>query len=104
MSKFENVSIVKEANVYFDGKVTSRTIEFSDGTTKTLGIILPGEYNFSTNLAEVMEITAGGAKYRLSGSDEWSAVSAGSFQIPAKSSFDIAVDEIVDYCCSYISD
>ena len=61
MSKFENVSIVKEANVYFDGKVTSRTIEFSDGTTKILGIILPGEYNFSTKLPEVMEITAGSA-------------------------------------------
>lgn len=105
MSKFENVAVVKEANVYFDGKVTSRTIEFGDGATKTLGIILPGEYNFSTNLPEVMEIIAGSARYRLSGPSDWTTVSkGGSFQVPGGSSFDITVDEIVDYCCSYISD
>ena len=26
MSQFENVTVVKKANVYFDGKVTSRTV------------------------------------------------------------------------------
>ena len=41
---FENVTIVKKANVYFDGKVTSRTVLFADGTRKTLGIMMPGEY------------------------------------------------------------
>ncbi len=29
---FKNVEVVKEANIYFDGKVTSRTILFNDGT------------------------------------------------------------------------
>ncbi|NTV45296.1 MAG: pyrimidine/purine nucleoside phosphorylase, partial [Chlorobiales bacterium] len=32
MDRFENVSVVKKANVYFDGKVTSRTVLFGDGT------------------------------------------------------------------------
>ena len=32
MSEFKNVTVVKKANVYFDGKVTSRTVVFGDGS------------------------------------------------------------------------
>ena len=35
MTKFENVNLIKQANIYFDGKVTSRTAVFQDGTKKT---------------------------------------------------------------------
>ena len=42
--KFENVTIVKKANRYFDKQVTSRTVEFADGSTKTLGIMMTGSY------------------------------------------------------------
>ena len=48
MSQFNNVSVVKLANVYFEGKVTSRAVLFEDGTKVTLGIMLPGEYEFGT--------------------------------------------------------
>jgi len=34
MAQFENVTVVKAANIYFDGKVTSRTVLFADGTKK----------------------------------------------------------------------
>ena len=54
MSEFTNVDVVKEANVYFEGKVTSRTIRCADGTSKTLGIMLPGEYEFNTADKEIM--------------------------------------------------
>lgn len=37
MSKFENVNVIKKANIYYDGKVTSRTVEFADGSIKSLG-------------------------------------------------------------------
>ena len=40
MSKFNNITITREANVYFEGNVSSRTLTFADGTTKSLGIIL----------------------------------------------------------------
>jgi len=40
MSEFNNVSIVKKANIYFDGKVTSRSLIFPDGSRKT--IMSPG--------------------------------------------------------------
>lgn len=37
MSEFKGVTIVKKANIYFDGKVTSRSVIFPDGSRKTLG-------------------------------------------------------------------
>lgn len=103
MSEFNNVTITREANVYFDGNVTSRTAIFEDGTTKTLGIMMPGEYTFGTAKAEVMEIMAGELTYRLADSDEWLVIKAGqSFNVPANSSFDLKVSGLADYCCSYI--
>ena len=54
--QFNNVSIEKKANVYFNGNVTSRTVLFPDGTRKTLGIMMPGEYEFGTDSAELMEM------------------------------------------------
>ena len=104
MSEFSDVTIVKAANIYFDGKVTSRTVKFADGTRKTLGIMMPGEYNFDTADAEIMEILAGKMDVKLPGSDEWRTVAAGdSFDIPANSDFGLVVYEVTDYCCSYIA-
>ena len=40
MSEFKNVTVIREANIYFDGNVTSRSLVFPDGTKKTLGIML----------------------------------------------------------------
>lgn len=103
MSEFNNVSITREANVYFDGNVTSRTVTFTDGTSKTLGIMMPGEYTFGTAKAEVMEIMAGELTYRIDGSDEWLTINGGeSFDVPADSSFDLKVTQLADYCCSYL--
>ena len=100
---FENVKIIKKANQYFDGKVTSRTVEFSDGTVKTLGIMMPGEYLFNTAAAEIMEIMAGECEIKLKGEDGFRTIEEGdSFDVPANSSFDIKVHTLVDYCCSYI--
>ncbi len=59
MAEFKDVTIVKKANVYFNGGVTSRTVLFPDGTKKTLGIMQPGQYEFSTGDKENMEILAG---------------------------------------------
>ena len=56
MSEFNNVKVNKEANIYFDGKVISRTVTFADGSIKTLGVMLPGEYEFNTEKKELMEI------------------------------------------------
>jgi uncharacterized protein YaiE (UPF0345 family) len=69
MSEFENVSIVREANIYFDGQVTSRSIIFQDGSRKTLGIMLPGEYEFNADEKELMEIMSGQLEVLLPNSE-----------------------------------
>jgi len=48
MNEFENVNVNKIANIYFEGNVISRNISFSDGAIKTLGVMLPGNYEFKT--------------------------------------------------------
>ncbi|ADU63586.1 MAG: pyrimidine/purine nucleoside phosphorylase [Pseudodesulfovibrio sp.] len=102
MSEFTNVTVEKKANIYFDGKVTSRTVILADGSRKTLGIMLPGDYEFGTDAAEVMEIAAGRLSVLLPGSETWIEVSAGgSFEVPGSSRFKLKVAEVVDYCCSY---
>jgi purine/pyrimidine-nucleoside phosphorylase len=103
MSEFKNVSVVKMANIYFDGKVTSRTITFRDGTKKTLGIMLPGDYEFGTEKKEVMVIMSGELDVKLPGSRRWLEIKAGDeFEVPAGSRFKLRIKRITDYCCSYV--
>jgi len=99
----KNVDLVKKANIYFDGNVTSRSFINNDGSKMSLGIMMPGVYNFGTNEAELMEILEGTVEVKLAGSDTWNTYTADtSFNVDANSSFDIKVKTITDYCCSYI--
>lgn len=102
MSEFNNVTLVREANIYFDGKVSSRTVIFADGSKKTLGIMMPGEYEFGTDMDELMEIMAGEMDVLLPGSEQWQNIKGGqSFEVPANSKFSLKIKSVVDYCCSY---
>jgi hypothetical protein len=102
MGKFKNATITKEANIYYDGKVTSRTVELADGSMVSLGIMLPGEYTFKTNDAEIMEMQSGDLEVKLPG-EEWRTLNTPeSFNVGANSSFDIKIKTVTDYCCSYI--
>ena len=103
MSEFTNVTIIKEANIYFDGQVSSRAVVFEDGSKKTLGIMLPGDYEFNTEAKELMEILAGDLDIQLPGED-WKTIAGGdSFEVPANSSFKLKIRKVTDYCCSYLS-
>ena len=103
MSEFKKVTVVKNANIYFEGGVTSRTIVFPDGSRKTLGIMMPGEYAFNTGAAELMEILSGEMTVLLPGSSEWITVKGGeSFEVPENSSFQLKVTAVSDYCCSFL--
>ena len=53
--QFANVTAIAKANIYFDGDVVSHGLIFPDGSKKTLGLIYPGSYHFSTVKAERME-------------------------------------------------
>jgi len=105
MDRFEQVTIVKKANVYYDGKVTSRTVLFADGTKKTLGVILPGTYSFGTALKEHMEILGGALKALLPGETAWQTFAEDeAFEVPANSRFEVESEGVCDYCCSYIAE
>lgn len=103
MGEFSDVTIVMAANVYFDGGVTSRTIKFSDGSTKTLGFMQVGEYQFNTDKKEHMDILLGEVDVLLAGETEWKRYKKGdTFYIDANSTFKINAISLTDYCCSFI--
>ena len=103
VDEFKDVTVVTKANVYFDGKVTSRTVIFHDGSKKTLGIMQPGEYEFSTTDRELMEITTGELSVLLPGESEWKEIKAGeSFEVEGDSKFTMKVKALTDYCCSFM--
>ena len=103
--EFKGVTAVTKANVYFDGKVVSHSILFPDGSKKTLGLIYPGKFHFGTDKAECMEIVAGSCSVKLDGQAAVNSYGAGeSFDVPAKSGFDIEVGSgICEYICSFLS-
>lgn len=101
--EFGNANIIKKANQYFDGQVTSRTVIEADGSKKTLGIMMPGTYTFGTDDAEHMEILAGHVEVEFPDDSNKETIKGGEyFEVPANSSFDIKVIEVTDYCCTYI--
>lgn len=101
--EFNQSTIVKKANVYFDGQVTSRTVIQADGNKKTLGIMMPGSYTFGTEAAEHMEILAGEVEVTFQDDNNVEIIKGGEyFEVPANSSFDIKVNKVTDYCCTYI--
>ena len=102
MAQFDNVSVKKKANVYFDGKCVSHTLLLPNGTRKTIGVIFPSTLTFNTVSPEVMEINLGECKVRLKGEDAWKTYKAGDkFTVPGNSSFDIETVELLDYVCHF---
>ena len=103
IEKLENVTAIAKANVYFDGKVVSHTVYMENGDRKTLGLFLPGEYEFVTGDAEIMDLTDGVCQVLLPGSSEWQELKAGeTFNIPANSKFGFRCYVSVQYVCSYV--
>jgi purine/pyrimidine-nucleoside phosphorylase len=103
MSQFDNVSVVKKANVFFDGRCVSHTVLLPDGSRKSVGVILPGVLTFNTAASEIMECVAGACRAKIRGEDEWKHFGAGeSFTVPANSEFDIEVaGEPYHYVCHF---
>lgn len=102
MAQFDNVSVKKKANVYFDGKCVSHTVMFPNGTRSTIGVIFPSTLTFNTAAPELMEINDGECRVRLKGQDNWMTYKAGDkFAVPGNSSFDIETITMVDYVCHF---
>jgi purine/pyrimidine-nucleoside phosphorylase len=102
MAQFDNVSVKKKANVYFDGKCVSHTVMLPNGTRSTIGVIFPSSLTFNTAAPELMEINLGKCKVRLNGETDWTSYGAGEkFTVPGNSSFEIETTEMLDYVCHF---
>ena len=104
MAQFKGVSIAKAANILFEGNITSRTIVFEDNSRKTLGIMLPGEYELNTVNKEIIDIQRGKIDLLLPATDWQEFEGPASFEIPANTKFKLRVHTLVDYCCSFIKE
>jgi len=90
----QNVSVKPQANVYFDGKCVSHSITMADGTSKSVGVILPSTLTFNTGAPEIMECVGGSCEYKLDGSDTWVRSNEGEkFNVPGNAKFQIRVTE-----------
>ena len=97
-----DVRVIKKANVYFDGKVTSRTLYLENNAKKTLGFMMAGEYEFNTESEEQMDVIGGEMDIMLKDETEYKTYSEGtSFVVPENSKFNVIVKKYADYCCSY---
>src|SRR4030067_2889370 len=87
-AQFNNVSVVKIGNVFFDGKCVSRSVLFPDGTTKTGGVILPSTPTFNVGAPELMEITSGTCRVKIGDEIGFKNYAAGDkFSVPANGKF-----------------
>lgn len=99
---FKNVEVKKKANIYFDGRVTSRSVVTPDGEMKTLGVMLPGSYRFTTGAPEILDVIQGSCRVKIADQADWRDYNAGeSITIPANSHFEIEVTQLCDYVCHF---
>lgn len=99
-----NVTVTLKANVYFEGAVTSRSLQLEDGRAITLGFMQPGSYTFNTEAPERMTALAGQAEVRLAGHEKPCDIRTGmSFDVAPHSSFQITVPAGgFDYSCEFL--
>ncbi len=90
-------------NEYFDGKVKSIGFENSSTGNVSVGVMMPGEYVFSTNNPEEMTVITGSFKVLLPTATDWQIFEAGQvFHVAKESQFDVQVVEPTAYLCRYL--
>jgi len=89
-------------NSYFEGKVQSVGFERNE-RRQTVGVVDSGEFHFATERPERMTIVSGELFAKLPGRSDWQAYPAGtSFEVPAKSGFDVRANEPAAYLCEFL--
>ena len=89
-------------NTYFGGQVQSIGFE-RVGRAQSVGVVDGGEHTFGTDAAERMTVVSGEFFAKLPGDDTFRLYPAGtSFEIPAKSSFQVRCSSPTAYLCEYL--
>ncbi len=88
-------------NEYFNGEVKSLAYETGSGKS-TIGVINPGEYEFSTSQEEIMTIIEGELTAYLPLNQSWQTFTRGQhFVVPAHSAFKVKTATQTAYLCQY---
>lgn len=90
-----------KVNEYFDGEVASIAFQGKD-KPMTVGVMAIGEFEFCTELAEVMTVVSGVMTVRLPGEDKWQTyLQNQSFNVPEESKFQVKIEQETAYLCQY---
>jgi hypothetical protein len=83
-----------------DGKVKSLGFK-KDDAVFTAGVLMPGQYTFSTEKEEHITVTLGPIHFFMPDGD-WKTYTAGeTIIIPANVKFDLKADSAASYICAY---
>ena len=90
-----------KVNEYFGGTVKS--ITFKTATLPaTIGVMVPGDYEFGTSEKEVMTVVSGALNVKLPDASEWKLFKQGdSFTVVANKKFQLKVSVDTAYLCVY---
>lgn len=99
--QFDQVSVGKKANVFFDGKCVSHTVILSDGARKSVGVILPSTLKFELSTPEIMEVVEGTAYVSINGAPENVFTAGQRWAVSAGSYFVIRVEAPLHYVCHF---
>lgn len=99
--QFDQVSVGKKANVFFDGKCVSHTVTLPTGERKSVGVILPSTLRFDLSTKEVMEVVDGVAYVSINGQAEKAFAAGQSWTVEAGSYFIIRAESPVHYVCHF---
>ncbi|TGC19738.1 pyrimidine/purine nucleoside phosphorylase [Escherichia sp. E2562] len=92
-----------QSNEYFSGKVKSIGFTSSDTGRASVGVMVEGEYTFSTAEPEEMTVVSGALNVLLPGATDWHVYEAGEvFNVPGHSEFHLQVAEPTSYLCRYL--
>lgn len=100
---FDSVKVKIQVNSFFGGKVQSRTLIFPNGSRKTLGVYLPGDYEFHSDGPEKVLMTAGSVEVFFPGDTDWRRVGVGEvYMVPANTVFKVRCAELSEYICDFL--
>lgn len=90
-----------KVNEYFNGKVKS--IGFQTETLPaTIGVMVPGDYEFGTSQKETMTVVSGALTVKLPGEAAWQTFAQNqSFEVAANEKFQLKVAIATAYLCTY---
>lgn len=97
------VDVKTKVNIFCEGKVQSRTLRYPDGKLQTLGVYMPGEFEFHSDTAEKVLITAGSVSVLFPSDSDWRIIKKGEiYDVPENTLFKVRCTEIAEYICDFL--